>query len=519
MIKKVVLGLVVLILLTGLGLFVWARSVLTTDTVRNALAAQMSTTLGQPVTVEAVSATIFPRVTVQLKGVAIGRDGAIKVDTLDVGSDLRALLSRRIEAAALHIDGATLNLPLPPFALGAAPADAPATESSAPVQLGSIDEVVLSNIKIVSRGRTLQGDIDVVPHGTNAVTIRRIALVADGARIDGSGEITDLAGPVGTINLKAGALDLDQLMAFASDFSEGSGVAASGAAVPGGGATTATAPSTADLVVTLAADRATMGGIAIDRVAGRAHLKGEVVTVDPLTFSLFGGTYEGTLAATLGTTPSFGWRAALKDVDVAALTAYAGSPGLVTGRLSADIDLVGNGIDAATAMKTARGTARLTVINGTVKNLALVRSAVAATSLNPQAVIAAAQGQPVDEPFSEMGGSLSIAAGTASTPDLHFISKDIRLDAGGALKLDGSGVTLQGIVQLSEELSKQANPAIVRALQDNGKIALPATVRGTAQKYQIEIDTTALARRALTNEAKTQATDAVKRGLGGLLRR
>ena len=48
---------------------------------------------------------------------------------------------------------------------------------------------------------------------------------------------------------------------------------------------------------------------------------------------------------------------------------------------------------------------------------------------------------------------------------------------------------------------------------------MPAIVRGTAQKYQIEIDTTALARRALTNEAKTQATDAVKRGLGGLLRR
>ncbi len=518
MIKKVVLGLVVLFLVAGLGLFVWARSVLSTDTVRNALAAQMSTALGQPVTVEAVSATIYPRVTVQLKGVAIGKDGAIKVNALDVGSDLRALLSRRIEAAALHIDGATLTLPLPPLALGSAD-PAPAPDSSAPVTLGSIDEVVLSNIKIVSRGRTLQGDIDVVPHGTNAMTIRKIALVADGARIDGSGEITNLAGPVGTIDLKAGALDLDQLLAFATDFSEGSGMTSTGAAVPAGGAPPSPAPSTADLTVTLAADRATMGGIAIDRVTGRAHLKGEAVTVDPLAFTLFGGTYEGTLAATLGITPSFGWKASLKNVDVAALTAYAGSPGLVTGRMSADIDLVGNGIDAATAMKTARGTATLTVVNGVVKNLALVRSAVAATSLNPQAVIAAAQGQPIDEPFSEMGGSLAIAAGTASTPDLHFISKDIRLDAGGALKLDGSGVSLQGIVQLSEELSKQANPAIVRALQDNGRITLPASVRGTAQKYQIEIDTTAVARRALTNEAKTQATDAVKRGLGGLLRR
>lgn len=516
--KKVALGVVVLFLVVGLGLFVWARSVLSTDTVRNALAAQLSTSLGQPVTVDAVSATIYPRITVQLKGVAIGKSGEIKLDALDVGADFRALLSRRIEAAALHIDGATLNLPLPPFAFTETPADAP-DAANAPVQLGSIDEVVLSNIQIVSRGRTLKGDIDVVPHGINAVTIRRIALVADGARIDGTGEITDLAGPVGTIDLTAGALDLDQLLAFATDFSEGSGLTAAGAAAPAGGAATATGPSTADLTVTLAAERATMGGISIDAVTGRAHLKGDAVTVDPLQFNLFGGSYAGTLAASLGSTPSFGWKAAIENLDVAALTAFAGSPGLLTGRLSADIDLKGNGIDAASAMKTARGTARLSITNGVVTNLALVRSAVAATSLNPQATLAAAQGQPVNEPFSEMGGSLSIAAGTASTPDLHFISKDIRLDAGGALELDGSGVNLQGVVQLSEELSKQANPALLRALQENGRITLPATVRGTVEKYQIQIDTAGLARRALTNEAKTQATEAVKKGLGGLLRR
>ncbi|MGC4086174.1 MAG: hypothetical protein QM736_29640 [Vicinamibacterales bacterium] len=76
---------------------------------------------------------------------------------------------------------------------------------------------------------------------------------------------------------------------------------------------------------------------------------------------------------------------------------------------------------------------------------------------------------------------MSIANGTASTPDLHFVSKDIRLDAGGALKLDGSGVNLQGAVQLSQALSQQANPALVRVLQQDGKITLPAIVRGNAQ--------------------------------------
>jgi uncharacterized protein involved in outer membrane biogenesis len=240
--------------------------------------------------------------------------------------------------------------------------------------------------------------------------------------------------------------------------------------------------------------------------------------VDPLSFGMFGGGYEGSLGAAFGAAPTFFWKATVKDVDVAAITAFVGNPGIITGRLTAQIDLTGQGIDAEAAMKTARGTANLTVTNGIIKNLALVKSAVAATSLNPQAVIASSQG-PHDEPFSELGANLSIAAGTASTPDLHFISKDIRLDAGGALRLDGSAVNLQGSVEMSEELSKQANATFVRVTQQDGKITLPAVVRGTAGKYSIEIDTASLAKRAITNEAKGQAQEAVRKGIGRLLRR
>ena len=62
------------------------------------------------------------------------------------------------------------------------------------------------------------------------------------------------------MDIKAGSLDLDQLLLFASDFMEGSGAApsAGGTAAPAAGA------STADLTVTLAADRATMAGVSLD---------------------------------------------------------------------------------------------------------------------------------------------------------------------------------------------------------------------------------------------------------------
>ncbi len=528
MVRKVAVAVVVLVLVLGVGLFFWARSVLGQDSVRSALADQLSKALGQPVAVAGVSATVYPRVTVTLTGVSIGQPERIRVAALDVGTDFRALLSRRIEHAALHLNGARIELPLPPITL--ASASSSSDSGSAPVQLVSIDEVTLSDIQIVSRGRTIKGDIDVVPHGTSALTVRRVALVADSAEITATGEITNLAGPVGSLELKAGALDLDQLMAFATDFVEGAGPASSPGASAGGtspgeasaagapASTAAPAPSTADLTIALAADRASMAGVSLDAISGKAHLKGDTLTLDPVTFNLFGGKYEGALGATLVGEPTFTWKAALSNVDMNAVTSFAGSPGTLTGKLAATVDLSGRGVDAATAMKTVRGQASVKVTDGTVKNLALVRSVVAATSLDPQKVMASGRG-PSDEPFTELGGTLFISGGSASTQDLHFDSRDLRLEAAGALKLDGSVVNLTGQVQLSEELSKQANSTVTRLTGEGGRITLPATVQGRNGQYQIQVDTASMAKRALTNEVKGRASDAVKKGLGGLLRR
>jgi uncharacterized protein involved in outer membrane biogenesis len=515
MTRKIVVAVLIVLIVGSAGLWFWARYVLNNDAVRSALAAQLSKALGQPVTVASISAGVYPRVTVSLEGVTVGEPARITIGAIDVGTGLGALLSRRIEHATLRVADARVQLPLPPLNLGTGSSSG---GSGAPVELVSVDHVSLTGIELVSRGRVLRGDIDIVPHGTSAATIRQIALVADSARIDATGELTNLAGPVGTIDVKAGALDLDQLTAFASDFVEGAGGAAAGGSSAAPPQTPPSAAVPPDLTVTMAADRATMAGISMDRLSGRARLHGDTVTVDPMTFNLFGGRYSGTIGATLSGTPTFQWKAALENLDVAAITAFAGNPGVITGRLNAQVDLSGSGIDAASAMKTARGTAKVTVVNGVVRNLALVKSAVAATSLDPQAVVASSQG-PHDEPFSELGASLAIASGTASTPDLHFISKDIRLDAGGALRLDGGAVNLQGQIVMSEELSKQANPAILRVAAHDGRITLPVTLTGSASKYSVAIDTSGLATRAATDELKRQTEGAVRKGLGGLLRR
>ena len=146
MLRKILVGAVVLIVVLSLGLYFWARAVFTEDTVRTALAGQLSKALGQPVKVGRIAAAIYPRVTVNLGQVTIGEPVRIQVRTLHVGADLRALVSRRIEHARLELSGAHVELPLPPFSIGSS--NTSGSSSKPPVEIVSIDAIVLRGVEI-----------------------------------------------------------------------------------------------------------------------------------------------------------------------------------------------------------------------------------------------------------------------------------------------------------------------------------------------------------------------------------
>src|SRR5215467_7404126 len=138
MLKKLLIAFVVLVVVVTGALFFWARSILATDTVRNALAAQVSQAIGQPVTIKTIGASIYPRVTVDLGGVDIGSPARIQVKSLKLGTDFRALLSRQIAHGSVRLDGARIDLPLPPF--GTRDESSRSSEThGAPVEIVSID--------------------------------------------------------------------------------------------------------------------------------------------------------------------------------------------------------------------------------------------------------------------------------------------------------------------------------------------------------------------------------------------
>jgi hypothetical protein len=154
--KRIVGGIFILLVIAGIALALYARSVLTGDTVRAAVAAQVSSALGQPVTIGGLGASIYPRVTMDLTDVTIGGPGRVHLSSMHLGTGLRALFSRRIEGAAVRIDGARISLPLPVFTKPGAASTGSGTGSS-PVEIVSIDEIVLRHVEVVSGERTLRG--------------------------------------------------------------------------------------------------------------------------------------------------------------------------------------------------------------------------------------------------------------------------------------------------------------------------------------------------------------------------
>lgn len=529
MLKKIMIGVVLAVVLLFAGAALWARSVLTGEHVRSALAGQIEKAIGQPVSIGALDASIMPRVSVTLGDVTIGPPGKITVRDLQVGTDFRALLSRRIEHAKLTLTGARLELPLPAFAVSDSSTPPDSGSSEPPVELVSIDAIELKDVEVVSGGRTLRGDIELVPRGTTGLDIQRIALGADNTQINVTGRITDFNGPVGELTVKSGALDVDQLLAFVNDFTGGAGLDRPSASSAAPSSPGAPMPGNMNVSLTLETASATMGGLTLDKLAGQAKVAGEGITLDPVSFGIFGGQYQGSLALVPGTVLRFRGSSTLSNVDVAAAAAFAGSPETISGRLSGKVNFSGSGSDPSAVMKTVTGKGRVDITNGTIKNLGLINAVVLATSMRAgslnQAASTAKSGSR-DEPFTKLGATLDIGGGGLRTDDLAFESKDLLLSARGTVNLVASTVDLTGRVQLSDELSKQAGSDLVRYTQDQGRVTLPVTVTGSIEAPSARIDTGDMAKRALVNaaneqkeRAKAEAGKAIKKGLGGLLGR
>jgi uncharacterized protein involved in outer membrane biogenesis len=503
MMKRVLIAVPVVVIVLAAGVYFWADNVLSTETVRRALAAQFARALGQPVEIGSLHATIFPRVTVTLTGVRIGTGPAVSVGALHLETGLRALLSRRVEHGVIRVSGADVQLPLPPFTISGPGPDH--TAGAAALEIASIDRLIVEDASVASAGRTMQAALDATMHG-QTLTIHEATLGAGAATLRITGEMTSLSPPVGHLAVDAGEVQMDALVAFASDFARG--------AVSGAGPGATGQARSADLTFDLSARSARLGGLALDQVNGRAHMTSSRIVLEPISAGLFGGESAGALTFSFDAVPAFSFRSTVSHVDLERVMSFAGTPDLMTGRVSGTLNLAGRGTSVASVIPSLEGQARLAATNGVVARLGLVRSIVIRGSMRADTNENLAGERGTDEPFSALGGTFVIQQGVAWTKDLRFVSADVLLDAAGSIRVDGRGVDLDGTAQLSDALSRQAGRDLVRYTQQNGRVTLPLSISGSAGALHVRLDIIETTKRALINRAAEEAKQAIDRVLG-----
>jgi uncharacterized protein involved in outer membrane biogenesis len=503
--RKLLVALLVALLLAvafAAGIVLW---LLSGDGIRQALEQQASARLGVPVQIGSANAQFYPRIGVRLGDVRIGTPVRATLASVSVSTGLRALLSRRIENAALVIADSRLELPLPLPRASAAPVTTPAPstgestgDSSAPGSAGlsivSVRDISLQNVTFVSRGRdvvvsaqsSLAGDV---------LTLSSLTLTAAGTTASASGAITLRPEIDADVTASADRLNLDDLLAVAGAFAPAGNT-------QGGGTTDS---FTGRVTARISAASATAGTLPMTNLTTVLRVSGPRLSLSPTRFVIFGGRYDGDLDIDLRDDTEVRINSRFTALDVAQLAAYGGAAGSITGRLTATATITGRGRDLAPILASARGTGNVTISDGTIANLDLVRTVIVFFGRPSPASPAAT------DAFSRIDARLTLAGGIVTAEAFSLTSPDADMAGRGTLSLATRALDGTLDLSLSEALSKEAGTDLARFTREGNRIVLPARLGGTLGNPRISIDTESAIRRGLRNELERRMQDLLDR--------
>ena len=490
MIRKVLGALVVLLLIGVVGLFLYARSVLSSESVRTTLEQQLSERLGQPVTIGSANASIFPRVALQLTDVTIGKASPMTVGRISIATGLGGLFSRRVEDAEIVLSEGRVPLPAS-LVLVPAASEETASAGGASFTVVSVRVISLRDIDVVVGNTTLRVDLESALEG-DRLAVSQLTAESPHTRLEASGELTSVKELQGTFSVNADPLDVDELLTLTSGMTSAS---------PAPGPASRPKPTPMSLVVDIKASKGRFAGFDFSNLGTKLDAKPGRITMSGLTLSMFGGTYDGTLNLdSSAATPRLQLRGSVKGIDVSQLATLAGAPGSITGQLAGSVALACDGTDASSMLRTARGTSSAQITNGVIPGLDMVRT------------IVLAFGKPTGAPpegsgsaFSRLGGDFNLQNGLVRTDTLSFQSRDFDMNGRAALTVPGGAINATVDVILSEELTAQAGTDLRRYAQEDGRVIVPARISGTIGDPQVTPDITAAVARALQNELKRRA--------------
>jgi uncharacterized protein involved in outer membrane biogenesis len=471
-------AIVVVLLVATLGLY-WFLS---GDGIRRALEQQATSWLGQPVRIKAAGAQLFPRPGIALSGVEVGEPVQLTLSSVDLSTDLRALLNRRVEDATLVISDSTMQLPLT-FAIpaeGSSTTQEPAADGG--IEVVSVRQISLRDVRILSRGREVRVSADSSLTGSH-LTLEEFTAESGRTSLRVTGEAVLEPTIDATLQAKANKIDIDELLALAEAFTPERRTARRTAP-----------PKPMKVVADISADTATAAGVEVTQFTTSMSFDGDRIALSPMTFGLFGGRYEGSLNARLGDNLSVTLQSQLQGLNVAQLAAFGGSPDTVSGTLSGSGTFSAQGADMAAALASASGKGAASIVDGAIKRLDLVRTVVLFFG-RPAPDTAAAS----DE-FERMDVNFSLARQVFSAETFSMRSRDADIAGSGTLALETGALAGTLEMTLSDELSAQAGTDLARYTQRGGRIVLPARLGRTLEQPRLTIDASAALKRGIQNE-------------------
>ena len=476
---------VVVVMLCAAGFVYWFFS---GDGLRRAIEQQATAFLGQPVKIGRARAGVFPRTAIHLGDVRIGDPARVTLAEVDVSTDFRELLSRRIQDAAITIANSRIEMPLP-FTIpsGSEGETSANTSGNTPsvVEIVSIRTIALDDIVVVSRGKEVRVSAESSLAG-NRLTLRRFEARSGATTLDAEGEV-DLAPSVeARLKAKANKLDVDELLALTDAFTP----------PQPNNRTTASPSAPMKIAARVSAETATAGGVEVRQFASDLEVNGDRVVMSPLTFQMFGGRYQGAVSAQLGKSLSLTIKSRLQDLNVAQLAAFGGSPDTISGTLTGAGTFSGSGPDVAAVLKSARGMGTATIANGAIRRLNLVRTVVLFFG-RPAADSAEGTDQ-----FERIDTSFTLANQILRAEPLSLRSRDADIVGSVTLNVDSQALDGMADLSLSEELSKQAGTDLIRFTREGNRVVLPARLGGTIAAPRLTIDAAAATKRGLRNEVE-----------------
>ena len=473
--------IVVLVVAIAIGLY-WFLS---GDGVRIALERQATKWLGQPVTIGSAGARIFPRPAITLRGVRAGEPVRISLAEVQVSTGLKPLWSRRIEDAEVAVSDSRIDMPLP-FTLPAPGGSSAPPSTTGGLQIVSVRAITLQNVTLASRGR----QITVSAHSSLSsahLNLERFTAAAGTTSLEASGLVQISPRLDAQLQVKAGHVDVDDLIALADAFAPRSPRPAP----------SASGPLPGRIVARISSETARASGVDVRQFSTTLVAQGNRITLSPLTFQLFGGRYRGLLdidseVGALRATV----RAQIADLDVAQLAAFGGVADTISGRLSGSGTFNGRGATIGDAIAAATGDGTATIASGAVKRLGLVRTVVLFFGRPaPNAGAATDNFDRIDATFALIHQVVAASALSLHSPDLDLVGA-------GTLSIPTKALDGHMDLSLSEALSAQAGTDLARFTREGNRLLLPAVISGTLDAPRVTIDAGAAVRRGLRNEVQ-----------------